>query len=216
MFSLCLKGLPSQFLVFCVLVCRFFLWFLGLCIQILCFGKNGCINLPVFATGNRNLACLGCKELFFLATIFHQNLQSGCKHSLIQSHLCIPNHGCCLKWMQACFCEVFFRMSHPLPPGCSSAVGCLCVAMHMAGGARPSSLCAQTPMTCAWIANTQATHRLMTGPGEWPSPLNPLFLWFRWYNPRHSQLSLPWKANGDSVCDHVALQQSSAIGWKLL
>ena len=146
--------------------CRILPLILGLCIQILCFGKNGCINLPAFATGNRGFACFGCKTLFFLATIFHQILQSGCKHSLILSLLCIQNHGYCLKWMQACFCEVSFCMSHPLPPGCSSAVGCLCVAMHMAGGARPSSLCAQTPRTCAWIANTQATHRLMTSPGE--------------------------------------------------
>ena len=61
--------------------CRFLLLILGLCIQNLCFGENGCIKLPAFATGNRNLACLGCKELFILATIFHQNLQSGCKHS---------------------------------------------------------------------------------------------------------------------------------------
>jgi hypothetical protein len=38
------------------------------------FWKNGCIKLPAFATGNRGFACFGCKELFFLATIFHQNL----------------------------------------------------------------------------------------------------------------------------------------------
>ena len=112
--------------------------------------------------------------------------------------------------------SVLLYVSPLATPGCSSAVGCLCVAMHMAGGARPSSLCAPTPRTCAWIANTQATHRLMTSPGEWPLPLNPLFLWFRWYIPRHSQLSLPWKANGNSVCDHVALQQLSANEWKLL
>jgi len=45
-----------------------------LCIQNLCLWKNGCIKLPAFATGNRDYACFGCKELFFLATIFHQNL----------------------------------------------------------------------------------------------------------------------------------------------
>jgi len=43
---------------------------LELCIQNHCFEKNGCKKLPAFATGNRVLACLGCKELFFLATIF--------------------------------------------------------------------------------------------------------------------------------------------------
>ena len=110
-------------------------------------------------SGCRILPCLGCKELFFLATTFHQILQSGCKHSLIQSLLCIPNHGYCLKWMHACFCEVFFRMSHPLPPGCSSAVGCLCVAMHMAGGARPSSLAPNAQdlcMDCQYTGHTSA------------------------------------------------------------
>ena len=146
--------------------CRFLPLLLVLCIQILCLWKNGCIKLPAFATGNRVLACLGCKELFFLATIFHQILQSGCKHSLIQSVLCIPNHGYCLKWMQVCFCEVFFCMSHPLPPGLFiSCVLPVCCHAHGGRGAAIKPL-RPTPRTCAWIANTQATHRLMTSPGE--------------------------------------------------
>ena len=148
------------------MVCRFSFLFSELCIQNLCFEKNGCIKLPAFATGNRNLACLGCNELFFHATIFLQILQSGCKHSLIQSHLCIPNHGYCLKWMQACFCEVFFCLSHPLPPGLFISCGLpVCCHAHGGRGAAIKPL-RPTPMTCAWIANTQATHRLMTGPGE--------------------------------------------------
>ena len=130
---------------------------MGVCIQILCFGKNGCINLPAFATGNRNLACLGCNELFFLATIFHQNLQSGCKHSLIQSLLCIPNHGYCLKWMQACFCDVCFT---PLAPGLFISCG-LPVCCHAHGGRgaaikplRPNAqdLC----MDCQYTGHTSA------------------------------------------------------------
>ena len=146
--------------------CRFSFLFSELCIHNHCFEKNGCIKLPAFATGNRGFACLGCNALFILATIFHQILQSGCKHSLVQSVLCIPFHGYCLKWMHACFCEVFFRMSHPLPPGLFISCGLpVCCHAHGGRGAAIKPL-RPTPMTCAWIANTQATHRLMTSPGE--------------------------------------------------
>ena len=48
------------------------------------------------------------------------------------------------------------------PPGCSSAVGCLCVAMHMAGGARPPSLCAKRPGPVHGLPMHQATHSQWT------------------------------------------------------
>ena len=124
--------------------------------------KMGGIKLPVFATGNRGFACLGCKVLFFLATVFLQIFQSGCKHSLIQSHLCIPNHGYCLKWMQACFCEVFFRMSNPLPRAVHQLwVACVLPCPWRAGRGHPAfapnahDLC----MDCQYTGHTSAYDR---------------------------------------------------------
>ena len=108
-------------------------------------------------SGCRILPCLGCKELFFLATIFHQNLQSGCKHSLVQSVMCIPNHGYCLKWMQACICDVCFtplstRAVHQLWVACVLPCTWRAGRGHQAFAPNAQDLC----MDCQYTGHTSA------------------------------------------------------------
>ena len=197
--------------------CRFFLLILCLCIHFRCSCQNRWHKSASLCHRKQELALFGMQRIVFPCHHFPSKPLMWMQ-TLIDTVSFVHTKPWLLPEMDACLLlwSILLYVSHPLPPGCSSAVGCLCVAMHMAGGARPSSLCAQRP----GLVHGLPIHRPHIG--LWPVPGNDHHRWILCsYDsdgtmPRHSQLSLPWKANGNSVCDHVALQQLSSNEWKLL
>ena len=85
----------------------------------------------------------------FQSTLNSINLQSGMRISKRYKQ----------SRMQACFCDVCFT---PLALGCPSAVGCLCVAMHMAGWRGHQALAPNAQdlcMDCQYTGHTSAYDR---------------------------------------------------------
>ena len=111
----------------CVLVCRFFLLILCLCIHFRCSWQNRWHKTASLCHRKQVFCLFGMQRIVFPCHHFPSDPSIRMQTLIDLVSFVHTKPWLLLKWMQACFCEVFFRMSHPLPPRAVHQLWVACV-----------------------------------------------------------------------------------------